>query len=170
MLQHFIVLTLLLLNFQLSLQSSLVQKVLLFNKNAYSNSKILSEPNVISSADGRLTLNISVQTYRFKSIFSYNTRSYCINSVCSIPGPTISVRTGDIITVNLQNTLRSNTGMNSNGFLSHPNRTNFYMFGPHLDPQINSPFIYVDGANSKYVYTFQIPYDHAPGFYNSIRS
>ena len=153
-----------LLNLSLIIDSTvLYQKVLLVNRNSNPNSQNLVEPLKISSTNGILNVNLTVEPFQFNGVFSYYTRAFCYNGSCSVPGPTISVQPGDIVVINLKNMLKATTGYSQTGSTTYPNRTNMFFYGLHMDPAVNTPFLFTNGSNDSYTYQFVIPYEHAPG-------
>jgi FtsP/CotA-like multicopper oxidase with cupredoxin domain len=106
-------------------------------------------------------------------LFSYNSRVFCVNSICKAPGPSLFARAGDEVKITLINTLEAGTA----------NTTNLYIRGLHLErthSESPSGIVSTDNpypANSmrgvtgsaeggnEITYSFKIPHDHAPGMH-----
>lgn len=59
----------------------------------------LKQPPMLYSYYGQLNVDLTVDVVRVVTeLFSYNTRAYCYNEVCTVPGPTLYVEPGDVIT------------------------------------------------------------------------
>ena len=63
--------------------------------------------HTITSSDGVLDITLTVEVSRIEidDLFSYNTRTYCHQGLCSAPGPSIHVRQGDEVSITLINKL-----------------------------------------------------------------
>eukprot|EP00656_Telonema_subtile_P024985 TRINITY_DN27123_c0_g1_i1.p1 TRINITY_DN27123_c0_g1~~TRINITY_DN27123_c0_g1_i1.p1 ORF type:complete len:512 (-),score=96.87 TRINITY_DN27123_c0_g1_i1:34-1569(-) len=107
-------------------------------------------------------VNLTVEVFRFGSAdtpISFNTRGY--NG--AIPGPTIRVKPGDTLTINLANQLLPDTDGLANTFRL-VNTTNLHLHGMHLSPMNLSDDVFrrvAPGSTATYQYT--IPADHSPG-------
>lgn len=131
----------------------------------------LEYPQTISSS-----LNVSaaweatllVDSFRTSNDhFSLTSRVYCYNGGCSIVGPTIILRPGDIFTLTLVNKLGDETdesiGQTMNT-IHYPNTTNVHTHGLHISPREDDIFQVV-APGDNFTYTYQIPIDHAPGLH-----
>lgn len=123
-------------------------------------STTFSQPRSIDSKKvlpGQWTLELEV---RWKRIYvtdtlSFNTRCFCYLTDCRLVGPTIKVKAGDMLTLEIKNSLGPNNVPDK-----QPNTTRFYIHGLHIDPQ--STFLGIDPGETKEV-TINIPADHATG-------
>lgn len=68
----------------------------------------------------------------------------------TVPGPTIKVRPGDTVKVNLTNGLSEETNLHTHGLFVHPNENS------------DNPFVHVMPSET-FSYEFQIPKDHPEG-------
>ena len=106
-------------------------------------------PSELRSSGGLLQVDLKAASGkvpvagRTATAFSYNG---------GLPGPTLRIRAGDRLTVNLRNRL------------SDP--TNLHVHGLHVSPQDNGDnmFVTVDPGTS-FQYEYQLPNDHPPGVY-----
>ena len=120
------------------------------------------------SSNGALEVTLSVNAFRHNAYISYTTRAYHYNGQGSLPGPTIRVKPGDVLTVHLTNDLQD-TGAdppewaNNNTFHS-PNTTGFFVYGARLDPTQNNAFVRVP-PGGQFTYTLTIPADHPTGLF-----
>jgi FtsP/CotA-like multicopper oxidase with cupredoxin domain len=136
----------------------------LWNEDVYANSSSLAKnPAVeIRSANGILDVVLQVTTCTVTTeLFSYTTRAFAFQGVCSVPAPTIVVKPGDKLRITIENTLEATedtTGV-------FPNRSNFYIFGlrTDLDPAVNNPFRYTSGGGDTLLYEYTLPYDTPTG-------
>ena len=89
----------------------------------------LVDPTVLSSASAvwGITLEVRINRVVTEQV-NFTTRSYCYNSVCSYPGPTISVKPGDQFTLTLVNTLTGSEphNMSAMNSIHYPNTTNIH--------------------------------------------
>lgn len=69
----------------------------LWNDHINEESAELQSPVAIRSVNGRLDVELTVEQFRFRSLFSFNTRAFCYDGKCSVPGPTLYCRAGDTI-------------------------------------------------------------------------
>ena len=135
----------------------------------FHNGGPLAPPAVeLTSKNGELDVTMGVNAFRQNAFISYTTRAYYFNGQGSLPGPTLRVKPGDVLTVRLSNELESagsdiSVGANNNTFHS-PNTTGFFVYGARLDPKENNAFIRVPPGGS-YTYTLKIPSDHPTGLY-----
>ena len=145
--------------------SSATYQYMLYNSDVYESSVNLTEPTAIYSSDGRLTLTLHVKAFRFTSAaFSFTTRAYCYNSVCSVPGPSIYLKAGDLFNLTLVNDLAADSGAATIMNKMHtPNRTNLHTHGLRVDPNVDSITVSIAGGGDSHTYEYKIPSDHAPG-------
>ena len=69
---------------------------ILYSSHTTSTRTELTTPIEVFSSNGALHVTLTTQVYRATNdLFSYNTRAYCLNLVCSIPGPTLHLKPGD---------------------------------------------------------------------------
>ncbi|KAI8611866.1 hypothetical protein BC830DRAFT_624492 [Chytriomyces sp. MP71] len=130
----------------------------------------LSQPTVLTSQNGQLSITLTVTANRHSDFVSFNSRQYSYNGITSIPGPTWNVTAGDTITLTLVNALGSNddlddildpTLMNT---MHSPNSTNMHTHGMHVDTAQDYVFQHVYPGGS-HTYTYTIQADHAPGLH-----
>ncbi|KAM3575473.1 hypothetical protein VYU27_002579 [Nannochloropsis oceanica] len=120
------------------------------------------------SSNGALEVTLSVNAFRQDAYISYTTRAYHFNGRGALPGPTIRVKPGDVLTVHIINDLQD-TGVdlpewaNDNAFHS-PNTTGFFVHGARLDPTQNNAFVRVP-PGGQFTYTLDIPADHPTGLF-----
>ena len=144
---------------------------LMNNTEIYGSSANLTEPTVLSTQTGFMSITLRVRAYRFTSgIFSFNTRAYCYDSddaepICSIPGPTIQVYPGDRVNLTLINDLAADTAHGTMNTLHAPNTTNLHTHGVRIGPSIDNVFIKVSGGGDSHTYVYDIPPEHAPGIH-----
>jgi FtsP/CotA-like multicopper oxidase with cupredoxin domain len=117
-----------------------------------------------TSSPSTWSLTLTVEAHRHQNDqIAFNTRAYCWNGVCSVPGPTIHVRAGDNFTLTIVNNLGPNPDnshvMNT---MNSPNTTNFHTHGLHIDPNVDDVFLRADPGESL-VYDFRIPAHHGSG-------
>jgi FtsP/CotA-like multicopper oxidase with cupredoxin domain len=126
----------------------------------------LQEPVTYRSAEGSLAVDLDV-TYTDPAttaigecpvkLRSYNAR---------LVGPTLQLKPGDTLNVNLHNRLPANIG-NPSGNLNvphHPNTTNFHSHGLHVSPLGNSDNVLIAiEPGSDLPVEINIPADHPPG-------
>ena len=125
----------------------------------YSKSEKLHEPIKLVSFNGKLNADLAIRSYRYDNGFiAFNTRVYCYLDYCSIPGPSLNCKPGDVIEVRLTNELDTN-GKDS----YYVNSTNFYIHGLHIDPTTNDVTKSTGGNGKVNVYKFKVPDDHHPG-------
>jgi FtsP/CotA-like multicopper oxidase with cupredoxin domain len=124
----------------------------------------LSQPDVLKSSNGVLSVTLTVTTYQFTGYINYTTRAYSYSSTSysssktSIPGPTLSLYPGDTLIVNLVNNL------SSDGTSTSANYTNFHTHGLRGNFNVDSALNTVAPGSSS-TYTYLIPSDHAPGIH-----
>eukprot|EP00040_Diaphanoeca_grandis_P014968 m.76082 g.76082 ORF g.76082 m.76082 type:complete len:677 (+) comp24857_c0_seq3:397-2427(+) len=135
-----------------------------------------TQPTIISSGSSthsEWNTTLSVEAHRqTTSQFSFTTRSFCYQSRCSYPAPTIHVHAGDTFSLTIINNLGPNGYFNrsyTNGMHS-PNTTNIHLHGMHIDPLEDNVFLEINPGETM-TYTYHIPHDHAPGvhWYHSHR-
>ena len=142
---------------------------ILWNTQVNPNPSPLNTPLQVYSSNGLLDITLEVKTSVVENeLFSYATRTFCYNSMCGVPGPTIYCNPGDKLIVRLVNRLE-NSSAPSEIFADEvffPNRTNFFVQGLALDPAQNSPFRYNEGNGATLVYEHDIPRDVQPGLFS----
>ena len=160
---------------------------ILWSHNIYSSSKTLSTPLELRSVNGLLDITLFVRSARITTeAFSYNTRAFCVDTICSVPGPTLYCSPGDNVSlilnlnidsllfiniqvkINLINMLEDIPGYSWNrsgrgNGLRYPNRTNLFFHGLHIDPKINNPYRFNAGGGKSLLYEFNIEKDASPG-------
>lgn len=111
--------------------------------------KQLSEPQMLRSADGALRVRLEVAEGRL-SIAGRQATAYGYNG--GLPGPTLRIRPGDRLGVQLVNRLDA--------------VTNLHVHGLHVSPEGNGDnvFLAVQPGES-FDYDYQLPDDHPPGVY-----
>jgi FtsP/CotA-like multicopper oxidase with cupredoxin domain len=109
----------------------------------------LAQPSELRSTDGRLRLELEASYKNVPvaggtaTVFSYNG---------GIPGPTLRLRPGDSLSVNLRNRLNE--------------QTNLHVHGLHVSPQGNGDNMFVTVTpGTSFQYEYQLPDDHPPGVY-----
>jgi FtsP/CotA-like multicopper oxidase with cupredoxin domain len=140
----------------------------LWNEQIYANSStLLRKPAVeIRSVNGLLDVVLQIQTCTVTTeLFTYTTRAFAYEGVCSIPGPTIVVKPGDKLRITLRNMLEKDTADTTTATGVFPNRSNFFIYGAQtdLDPAINSPFRYTSGGGDTLLYEYTLPFDTPKG-------
>jgi len=69
---------------------------ILWNTDIYNSSQLLTSPLKLTSVNGLLNIKLTIQAFRVVTeLFSFNTRAYCYNNQCSVPGPSIYCSPGD---------------------------------------------------------------------------
>lgn len=122
---------------------------------------VLAEPLKVYSNKGKLDIKMTVEVATISTgLFSYRTRVYCYESICSTPGPTLIVKPGDLVRIELINRLENSSSTSALSQLSteefFPNRTNLFFQSLPIDPTINSPFRFTQGNDDSIFYTFRI--------------
>ena len=109
----------------------------------------LAEPDVLRSANGKLTVRLTTAEARVP-ISGTQVAASTYNG--SVPGPTLMVRAGDRIAVSLENRLSSPTNLHTHGL--------------HVSPQGNSdnPLVMIRPGET-FDYEIQLPDSHPPGVY-----
>ena len=131
------------------------------------NAAPLTFPQVISSGKqgpSSWSATITVEQHRhINEQVAFNTRSYCYESICSYPGPTISIHPGDNFTLTLVNKLGPDASTDYVMNTMHgANNTNIHTHGIHVDPKVDDIFV-TASPGEELVYPYQIPKNHAPG-------
>lgn len=127
----------------------------------------LPEPPVISSVGGILTAAITCSTSpasiggrRARQAVTYNG---------SFPGPTLSVRPGDMIDISFTNRIVFDQAETKPGYGRPPreaNTTNLHYHGMHVSPLGTADnMLVMVRANGKQRYLFQVPLDHPAGLF-----
>jgi FtsP/CotA-like multicopper oxidase with cupredoxin domain len=97
----------------------------------------------------------------------FTTRSYCHQGVCSYPGPTLSLKPGDNLTLTLINRLGPDPSplpAHVHNTIHSPNTTNLHTHGLHISPLVDNVFLSA-GPGEALVYAYEIRPDHAPGLH-----
>jgi hypothetical protein len=130
----------------------------LWNNAIEENTASLSSPIALYSSNGLLDVHLTVEAVAVETeVFAYNSRLFCFAGICNSPGPTLYVKPGDKLRINLVNNLEP-------GGEYGPNCTNIFIQDLGLLPNQNSPFLYADGGQSlQYEYT--IPSNIMPGLH-----
>lgn len=109
----------------------------------------LTEPEVLRSRDGFLQVRLEAAESRL-SVAGREATVYGYNA--SLPGPTLRLRPGDRLQVNLVNRLET--------------ATNLHVHGLHVSPQGNGDNVFVTvEPGESFDYDYQLPEDHPPGVY-----
>ena len=70
----------------------------LYSDHITLNHEALSSPIDIYSFNGILDVKLTTKVYRsVNDLFSFNTRAFCYNQICSVPGPTLHVKPAETI-------------------------------------------------------------------------
>jgi hypothetical protein len=110
---------------------------------------------------------IEIREHRhINSRFGFTTRSYCYQNVCSYPGPTISLKPGDNLTLTVVNNLGpySSTHTHVHNTIHSPNTTNVHTHGLHISPLVDNVFL-TAAPGDTLIYNYEIRSDHAPGLH-----
>ncbi|KAJ3228413.1 hypothetical protein HDU81_006177 [Chytriomyces hyalinus] len=136
----------------------------------YSNPSQLTEPQVLTSANGFLDITLIVKVARHTDFISFNSRQYSCNGITAIPGPTWNITAGDTVTVTIINQLEANNDeddlvdMSLMNTMHSPNSTNLHTHGLHVSSSQDNVFQHIyPGETFQYKYT--IPDNHAPGLH-----
>ncbi|DBA00482.1 TPA: hypothetical protein N0F65_002725 [Lagenidium giganteum] len=125
----------------------------------------LQELPVRRSANGELSTSIHVSAVHFdKGPISFWTRAY----EHSTPGPTLCVKPGDVLKINLVNDLEANVPGNWTINTFHrPNTTNLHVHGMHVDPTgiADNVLREVDPGQTSYT-EIHIPKNHPRGLFH----
>lgn len=125
----------------------------------------LRQPEERVSANGALSTTLHVTPTHFTDgPISFWTRSYD----GSVPGPTLRVKPGDTLTIELVNDLGPNTPGNwTMNTLHSPNTTNLHVHGMHVDPTgIADNVARVVGPGERAVTQIHVPLDHPRGLFH----
>jgi FtsP/CotA-like multicopper oxidase with cupredoxin domain len=107
----------------------------------------LREPDVVASDRGRLQLTLTAAAGRVE-LAGRSVQALSYNG--SVPGPTLRVRAGDRVGLDLENRLGAGT--------------NLHVHGLHVSPQGDGDNVFVHVAGGEtFRYTHQIPQDHPSG-------
>jgi len=140
----------------------------LWNDAINTNSSQLTSPLELRSVNSRLDVVLTVRPGRLQTdLYDFDTRMFCYEDQCNVPGPSIYCKPGDTLTIKLVNELSTSHGEATIGPLQgstqYPNRTNIFIQGLRVDPSINSPYRYTSGDGDSIVYNYIIPADTMPG-------
>ncbi|MEQ1770501.1 MAG: multicopper oxidase domain-containing protein, partial [Devosia sp.] len=108
-----------------------------------------AEPTVLRSANGKLAVRLVAKgrLVRFGSGYRF---AYTYNG--SVPGPTLRVRPGDVLTITLVNQLDQPTNLHTHGL--------------HVSPSGNADNVFVMVApGESRTYDYEIPADHPSGLF-----
>jgi hypothetical protein len=98
----------------------------------------------------------------------FTTRSYCYQNHCTYPGPTISLKPGDNLTLTVINSLGpyslSTQSHHVHNTIHSPNTTNVHTHGLHISPLVDNVFLSA-APGETLVYEYEIRSDHAPGLH-----
>ncbi len=110
---------------------------------------IFVQPTELRSSNGVLSVALESSSQHV-SIAGKDVRALSYNG--GVPGPTLRVRAGDILNVNLRNGLTD--------------PSNLHVHGLHVSPKNNSDNMFVTiEAGDSFDYQYQLPDNHAPGVY-----
>eukprot|EP00301_Raphidiophrys_heterophryoidea_P027654 c9756_g1_i2.p1 GENE.c9756_g1_i2~~c9756_g1_i2.p1 ORF type:complete len:451 (-),score=137.44 c9756_g1_i2:431-1729(-) len=135
--------------------------------NLFRGGDALTQPTVIQSVNGWLNATLTIESFVMNAtMFSFKTRAFCYNGVCSVPGPTLRFYPGDKLNITVINKLSSfgQTTSTMHNMLHNPNTTNLHTHGLHVDPTVDNIFIEI-GPGSSHSYLLNIPSDHLPGLH-----
>lgn len=69
---------------------------ILYNDHISVSKTLLAAPIDLYSSNGLLDVTLTTNVFRENNgIFSFNTRAYCLNGICSVPAPTLHLFPGD---------------------------------------------------------------------------
>eukprot|EP00732_Lithocolla_globosa_P000121 Lithocolla_globosa_v1_NODE_23_length_9337_cov_35.312756.p2 type:complete len:684 gc:universal NODE_23_length_9337_cov_35.312756:2147-96(-) len=112
------------------------------------------------SHNGKLDVTLDFDWLHYGGRYSMNVRSW--NG--EIPGPTLRVRRGDIITLTLNNRLGKELGNRGHNEFQEPNCTNIHTHGLHISPLSPGDNVFTEVcAGESYTYTYEIPDWHQGG-------
>jgi FtsP/CotA-like multicopper oxidase with cupredoxin domain len=123
----------------------------------------LVEPEVRRSANGELNTTLRMQ-YAYKNIGGY--RLYVRTYEGTVPGPTLRLKPGDVLRINLINDMPPNRDPTpiDHTLPHHFNTTNFHSHGLHVSPSgISDNVMRVMEPGESYDIEIAIPSDHIPG-------
>lgn len=106
----------------------------LSNDKLYMNSSQLTNPLSLRSTNSILNIVLNVKAKRLTTeLFDYNTRMFCFQDICNVPGPTLYCKPGDKLIIKLINDLIDTSFISLigplNGTYQYPNRTNIFIQG-----------------------------------------
>ncbi|KIS29345.1 copper oxidase [Arthrobacter sp. SPG23] len=109
----------------------------------------LSQPSELRSTGGRLEVRLEAAAARIQLA---GQQAWALGYNGGIPGPTLRLRRGDVLSVRLANNL------------DQP--TNLHVHGLHVSPEGtgDNPFVVVN-PGAAYDYEYRLPADHPPGVY-----
>jgi len=147
----------------------------------YSTGLPLKEPIALYSENGALSVTLDYTTCDYEGPFAtFTTRCYGYDGVGMIPGPSLYVYPGDVLSVTIRNTLSDANDIDYHNFWQHLNKTNLHFHGGHVSATapsddvltmiepIDSSCLEVDGNTeddcvSEITYVYDIPTYHMPG-------
>ena len=78
------------------------QPEILYSDHVASNHVALSTPVDVFAFDGVVDITFTVKAYRsVNDLFSFNTRVFCYDEDCSVPGPTLHLKPGETLRYDL---------------------------------------------------------------------
>nr|XP_018667701.1 putative multicopper oxidase GMC1 isoform X1 [Ciona intestinalis] len=125
---------------------------------------VFKEPTQFRSTNGQLDAELIVDIYNF-TVDWLTVQRRLYNG--EFPGPTFTVKQGDIFNLKLNNKLQQpDYRTNEENVYRFPNSTNIHTHGLHISSKVpqDNPFLKVP-PNSTYDYVFDIKTDHPAGTY-----
>lgn len=124
----------------------------------------LQEAPVLASQSGRLSLTLDLGPVDLEGPgLSLSTRAFN----ASVPGPTLAVSAGDLLSLLFRNSLAEPAGKKAVNSFHDANVTNLHLHGLHISPK--QPADDVLGVSLRpgesFQYEYRIPKDHAPGLF-----
>mmetsp|Transcript_12104 Transcript_12104/g.22817 ORF Transcript_12104/g.22817 Transcript_12104/m.22817 type:complete len:582 (-) Transcript_12104:69-1814(-) len=116
------------------------------------------------SSDGLLNCTLRLRPARIVGPnVSFVTRIYNTG----IPGPTIKIKPGDRLLINVENALQAPVGVLANDAYQLPNTTNLHVHGLHVSPVAPADDVFgtILGPGQSSQYDYKIIEDHSPGTY-----
>ncbi|MGC5583435.1 multicopper oxidase family protein [Ornithinimicrobium sp. W1665] len=109
----------------------------------------LVEPEVLASSDGRLEVTLQAR-FGTHEVAGQSARTMGYNG--GVPGPTLRLRPGDLLRIELDNEL--------------DHVTNLHVHGLHVTPEGMGDDVFVEvGPGESHQYEYRLPEDHPPGVY-----
>ncbi|HSP60460.1 MAG TPA: multicopper oxidase family protein, partial [Ornithinimicrobium sp.] len=114
-----------------------------------SGAEELVEPEVLSSSDGRLEVRLQAR-FGTHEVAGQQARTMGYNG--GVPGPTLRLRPGDLLRIELDNQL--------------DHVTNLHVHGLHVTPEGDGDNVFLEIApGESHQYEYQLPEDHPAGVY-----